>query len=58
MRQGNDALAISHVLTPFFPPLYFVKRGNCLVYNKLLPLLCEAEKGVGGMSTCDYREGG
>jgi hypothetical protein len=33
---------------PSFPPLYFVKRGNVVIYNELKPPLCGAERGFRG----------
>jgi hypothetical protein len=33
---------------PFVPPLYFVKRGKYMIFNRLLPLFASAERGLGG----------
>jgi hypothetical protein len=33
---------------PICPPLYYVKRGKCHIYNRLSPLFASAERGMGG----------
>jgi hypothetical protein len=39
------------VLTPFDPPLYYVKRGKLIDIERTTPPLCEAERGMGGEYT-------
>jgi len=41
---------------PYFPPLYFVTRGNLLIYNKLSPLFAK-QRGDLGVSTCISQRG-
>jgi hypothetical protein len=48
LQARSSLLRSLDVLTPFNPPLYFVKRGKLYDIQLHTPPLCEAERGTGG----------